>query len=95
MNEIIIAVQIETKFITEDDLVPFRSVQTRHARHHSKGRCRCLGVIGTVRINRHDTRHTSGNLRWVEKTQEPVVKVLHVYGQQPIRQLALRVCRMM
>ncbi|GFV28740.1 uncharacterized protein TNCV_3986901 [Trichonephila clavipes] len=68
------------------------TVQSRRARHHSKWKRRWVGVIGSTRNGRRDTRCPSARrLAMVPEKQGLEVKVLPVSGHRPMRQLAQRV----
>ncbi|GFT05118.1 retrovirus-related Pol polyprotein from transposon 17.6 [Trichonephila clavipes] len=65
-------------------------VQFSGARHHSKRKRRWMCVKGSTRIGCRDPKYPSAFV-WFEKTQGPLVKVLHVPELCPKKQLAVRV----
>ncbi|GFS96601.1 hypothetical protein TNCV_3943911 [Trichonephila clavipes] len=89
-HTIVITAQVESSFVAEDDLVPFVADQSRRARHHLKRRRKGEGTL-TARVMGAVIPDILQpyTLRWFGKTQGPVVKVLKVSGQQPMRKLAL------
>ncbi|GFV73064.1 uncharacterized protein TNCV_299011 [Trichonephila clavipes] len=59
-NTIVITAEIESGFVSKDDLVPFRcTVQLPRARHHSKRRLRWVGVKGSTRNGCRDPKYPS------------------------------------
>ncbi|GFW08136.1 hypothetical protein TNCV_2979031 [Trichonephila clavipes] len=81
---IIITVQIDYGFFSENDLIPFRSDITPNG-SDSEWVSMLVHIMGTVIA----TILQPGALRWYGLTQIPVLKVLPVYGWQTMRQLAL------
>ncbi|GFV65718.1 e3 ubiquitin-protein ligase RNF13 [Trichonephila clavipes] len=66
--------------------------QFSRAGHHSKRRCRWVGVKSSTRNGPAIPNVIQlGAFVWFEKTQGPLVEVLHVPGWRPINQLAVRV----
>ncbi|GFV14963.1 hypothetical protein TNCV_4012111 [Trichonephila clavipes] len=65
-------------------------VQFPRVWHHSKRRCRWMGVKGSTRNESRDPKCPSARrLRRVREDTEALVKVLHVPGCLPMKQLAI------
>ncbi|GFV06261.1 hypothetical protein TNCV_4589201 [Trichonephila clavipes] len=93
-NTIVITVEIESEFVAENDLVPFRcGIVSLVARHHSKRRRRWMGVKGAhLHTGRHDPKCPSARrLRTVREDTRAPVKVPPVLAWRPMKQLAVGV----
>ncbi|GFW42002.1 hypothetical protein TNCV_7101 [Trichonephila clavipes] len=88
MNMIIITAQIEYKFVIKDNPVPFHCSPISSCATPLQMEASLVGVMGTAIPDVLQP----GALRWSRKTQGPVVKVLPVSRQWPMRQLTLRMC---